>query len=174
MTRDRIAVFFDPRVLDHDTGAGVFEAAPSPYLEVAEPHPENAARIRNMRSVLERGPLADRLDWPLAATGADEAAVDDMALFHDRAYLESLAAMDADTAHSPTSTTVFGPGSWPIVRTGAGLAIAAARHVWTGEGTLAYALTRPPGHHAQPAVADGYCFINNIGVALNVLRRDHG
>lgn len=167
---DRLAVFHDPKVLDHDTGRGVFEAGPMPFLAVTEDHPENADRVRNMVSILEHGPLAGRVEWH----GGDAAPLDDMALFHDRAYLDGLAALDPAIAHNPTSTTVFGPGSWPIVRLASGLAIAAARHVWQGAGNLAYALVRPPGHHAQPAVADGYCFINNIGVAINVLRRDHG
>ena len=39
-----------------------------------------------------------------------------------------------------------------------------------GDGSIAYALLRPPGHHAQPQMADGYCFFNNIGVAIEALR----
>ena len=35
---------------------------------------------------------------------------------------------------------------------------------------LAYALVRPPGHHAQPTLTDGYCFVNNVGVAIQAAR----
>ena len=52
----------------------------------------------------------------------------------------------------------------------AGLAIGAAEHVWRGGGPIAYALCRPPGHHAQPTKADGYCLYNNIGIAIEELR----
>ena len=58
-----IDVVFHPAVLDHDTGAGVFEGGPSDLLDVPELHPENAERVRNMVSVLRRGPLADHLRW---------------------------------------------------------------------------------------------------------------
>ena len=53
-----IDVFWHPAVLDHDTGRGIFEGGPSHLLEVPELHPENAERVRNMVSVLQRGPLA--------------------------------------------------------------------------------------------------------------------
>ena len=44
--RDRLAVFHDDGLLGHDPGGGFFEAEASPYLEVAEPHPDNGARLR--------------------------------------------------------------------------------------------------------------------------------
>ncbi|KAL8029579.1 hypothetical protein ABFX02_14G233700 [Erythranthe guttata] len=40
------------------------------------------------------------------------------------------------------------------------------KHVLDGHGKIAYALVRPPGHHAQPTRADGYCFLNNAGLAV--------
>ena len=42
----RIVVFYDPRCLEHDTGAGLMELAPSPLLDVEEKHPESADRVR--------------------------------------------------------------------------------------------------------------------------------
>ena len=60
---ERLAVFFDPCIFDHDTGRGFFEASPSPYLPIIENHPENADRVRNMLAVLQQGPIADALDW---------------------------------------------------------------------------------------------------------------
>lgn len=163
---DRMAVFYDERVLDHDTGHGFFEVQASPYLEVAERHPENGERLRNMISVLRRGPIADHLDWH----GAAPASRAQLQRFHDPAYLDRLEAMAPNQAQRVTSTTVFGPGSLGPIWVAAGLAVAAARHVWDGAGPRAYAAVRPPGHHAQPAMADGYCFLNNIGVAIEELR----
>ncbi|CAA0841338.1 Histone deacetylase 8 [Striga hermonthica] len=40
------------------------------------------------------------------------------------------------------------------------------RHILDGHSRIAYALVRPPGHHAQPSQADGYCFLNNAGLAV--------
>ena len=49
----------------------------------------------------------------------------------------------------------------------AGASIEAARAVISGDYKMAYALVRPPGHHAQPNEADGYCFVNNLGLAVH-------
>ena len=166
---DRIAVFHDDRLFEHDTGAGFFEARASPYLEVAERHPENDVRLRNMVSVLKKGPIKDDLDWHRGAP-ASRAQLE---RFHEAAYLDALAAVQPDESRWFSSTTVFGPGSFEIITLAAGLAAAAARHVWDDRGRLAYATSRPPGHHAQPAMADGYCFLNNIGIAIEELRQ-HG
>ena len=57
---DVLHVFFDERVLDYDTGSGFFELAASPLLEVVEKHPENADRLRNIRSALAKGPIGAR------------------------------------------------------------------------------------------------------------------
>ncbi len=162
---DRLAVFYDARVLAHDTGEGFFEAAASPHLAIAEKHPENGLRLQNMASVLQRGPIAEALDWHTAPT----AGRDDLVRFHSADYVDQLAAIPADESRTLSSTTVFGAGSYELCCIAAGQAIAAAEHVMAGRG-LAYALVRPPGHHAQPAMADGYCFFNNIGVALERLR----
>ena len=165
---DRLAVFYDPRLLEHDTGFGFFEGPPSPYLDVQERHPENPERLRNMVSLLRDGPLRNALDWHQA----EPATREQILLFHEPSYIDELAALDPTASRRVTGTSVFGPGSWPLVKLAAGLSVAAARQVWQGKSALAFALVRPPGHHAQPARADGYCFLNNTGIALQVLRRE--
>ena len=163
---ERLAVYYDPAVLEHDTGEGFFEAPASPLLPVAETHPENRARVENMLGVLREGPLAASLDWFQAAP-ADRTELE---RFHHPAYIDELAAIPLDESRAFSGTTVFGPGSYDICCRAAGQAIGAANRVFNGERTVAYALLRPPGHHAQPATADGYCFFNNIGIAIENLR----
>ena len=51
----------------------------------------------------------------------------------------------------------------------AGCAHSAAQVVASGETTLAYALSRPPGHHATEGSFGGYCYFNNAGIAAKVL-----
>ena len=162
----RLAVFFDPCNFEHDTGQGFFEARQSPYLPVIESHPENAARVRNMLGVLQQGPIAAALEW----YAGDAAERQDLERFHASAYIDELASNPPNETRWYSGTTVFGPGSYDICRNAAGQAIAAASHVFDGVGKLAFALLRPPGHHAQPEMADGYCFFNNIGVAIESLR----
>ena len=164
----RLSVFFDERIFEHDTGRGFFETRSSPYLPVLEQHPENAERVQNMHGLLSDGPINDCIEWRGALPVSEKA----MRLFHDDAYLNELASIPVDAERWCTGTTRFGPGSYEIVRISAGLAVAAAQDVWQGKSTIAYALCRPPGHHAQPNCADGYCFVNNIGVAIEVLRSE--
>ena len=162
---ERLTVFYDERVLEHDTGSGFFEAAASPYLIHRETHPENRLRVENMAAVLREGPIAAALDWRQAPGAGRE----DLERFHDSAYLDELMSIPVAERRVMSSTTVFGPNSFELCRLAAGQAIATAAHAFAGKG-IAYALLRPPGHHAQPAMADGYCFINNIGVAIERLR----
>ncbi|OUM00224.1 histone deacetylase family protein [Variovorax sp. JS1663] len=60
-------------------------------------------------------------------------------------------------------------GTWAAARAGAGCALAAAGHVLRGE-RAAFALTRPPGHHAGVDFFGGYCFLNNAAIAAQALR----
>jgi acetoin utilization deacetylase AcuC-like enzyme len=60
-------------------------------------------------------------------------------------------------------------GTWEAARQGGACAAAAARALLAGE-RAAFALTRPPGHHAGHGFFGGYCFVNNAAVAAQVLR----
>ena len=60
-------------------------------------------------------------------------------------------------------------GTWAAAHAGAGCAIAAAEAVLAGE-RAAFALTRPPGHHAGADFFGGYCFLNNAAIAAQTLR----
>lgn len=60
-------------------------------------------------------------------------------------------------------------GTWAAARGGAACALAAAREVHAGA-RAAFALTRPPGHHAGPDFFGGYCFLNNAAIAAQALR----
>lgn len=61
-------------------------------------------------------------------------------------------------------------GSWVAARAGAACAIAAARAIGSGAHRAAFALTRPPGHHAGAGFFGGYCFLNNAALAAQALR----
>jgi len=63
-------------------------------------------------------------------------------------------------------------GTWQAARSGANCALAAAQHIVQG-GRAAFALSRPPGHHAGADFFGGYCFLNNAALAAQYLR-DNG
>ena len=60
--------------------------------------------------------------------------------------------------------TLIGPGTWPAARAAADAALTAADLVAAGA-PAAYALCRPPGHHAGPAAHGGSCYLNNAAIA---------
>lgn len=61
---ERIHVFFHECMLKHNTGRGVFDTGLDPgFLDVLENHPENSDRVKNMVSILKRGPLAPFVSW---------------------------------------------------------------------------------------------------------------
>jgi acetoin utilization deacetylase AcuC-like enzyme len=68
--------------------------------------------------------------------------------------------------------TSITPGSWEAARAAADVALTAAERLRGGAGD-AFALCRPPGHHAARDLYGGYCFLNNAAIAAQYLR-DHG
>jgi acetoin utilization deacetylase AcuC-like enzyme len=62
----------------------------------------------------------------------------------------------------------IGPGTWPAALGAAACAVAAAGEAAAGR--TAYALCRPPGHHAYAARAGGHCYLNNAAIAAETLR----
>lgn len=175
-----IDVFWDARVLDHDTGTGFWEAAPSELLAEQEPHPENAARVRNMKAVLERGPVASHVRWRPGRLATE----DELATVHDPEYVAAIRDLCARGGGRLTSTTVVSAASWEPLLAAAGTCLAATDAVLDGlpggpsggaadHITKAYALVRPPGHHAQPRQADGYCAFSHAALAAQ-RARDRG
>lgn len=73
--------------------------------------------------------------------------------------------------HLADTACGLGARTWTSAIAAAGCAEAAARHVLAGA-RVAYALTRPPGHHAYAARAGGHCYLNNGAIAAQALR--HG
>ena len=74
--------------------------------------------------------------------------------------------------HQADTACPIGPQSWDSIRWSANSAVAAAVSVADGvdDNSWAYALCRPPGHHALKDLAGGFCFVNNAGVAAAELR----
>jgi acetoin utilization deacetylase AcuC-like enzyme len=66
--------------------------------------------------------------------------------------------------------TLIGPGSWEAIKAAADAALTAADLVTDGA-SVAYALCRPPGHHAGPAGYGGSCYLNNAAIAAQALRQ---
>ncbi|XP_015873120.3 histone deacetylase 8 isoform X1 [Ziziphus jujuba] len=168
---DRIDVFWHEGMLCHEAGIGVFDSGLDPgFLDVLEKHPENSDRVKNMLSILTRGPISPYISWHSGRL----ALVSELHLFHSPEYVNGLVEADRDGGGKMICAGTFlNPGSWDSALLAAGTTLSAMKHVLDGHGKIAYALVRPPGHHAQPTQADGYCFLNNAGLAVQ-LALNHG
>ncbi|KAE8037344.1 hypothetical protein FH972_009938 [Carpinus fangiana] len=162
---DGIDVFWHEGMLNHDSGSGVFDSGLDPgFLDVLEKHPENADRVKNMLSILKRGPISPYISWHFGRP----ARIPDLLSFHTQEYINELIEADRNGGKMLCAGTFLNPGSWDAALLAAGTTLSAMKHILDGHGKIAYALVRPPGHHAQPTQADGYCFLNNAGLAVQL------
>lgn len=83
-------------------------------------------------------------------------------------YINELIEADKEGGKTLCTGTFLNPGSWDAALLAAGTTLSSMKHLLDGHGKIAYALVRPPGHHAQPSQADGYCFLNNAGLAVQL------
>ena len=150
-------VYWHDDALAHDTGSGMFDQPSSPILEVPELHPENAERVPNLRAALRSGPIAGRLEWHAGRHASRE----ELEMLHLPAYIDSVQEFCAAGGGLMTQSTPVVERSWDAALAAAGTTLEATSAVLDGECDLAYALVRPPGHHAQPDRADGYCLFSN-------------
>lgn len=160
MSQNTLAVFFDDRFTDHEHPPGAYKYASDDLLAEDEPHPERPVRVRNIRRAIERE-LDDVTTWPTVSP----ATRDQLERVHSPDYLDELVALSAEPGSKRiTETTTISEGTYEIARYAAGATVGAATHALDTD-EVGYALVRPPGHHAQPTMADGFCYLNNVGVA---------
>jgi acetoin utilization deacetylase AcuC-like enzyme len=158
---------FHERYLWHNTGrhAGPFGADASGYLEPDVRHAENADGKRRIVSLLAVTGLLDEL----VRITPREATPDEVLAVHDRAYVERFhAESDHWGGDGGDGATPFGKGSYEVALLSAGGVLAAVEAVLDGRVDNAFALVRPPGHHALADMGMGFCFFGNAAIAARV------
>ena len=124
-----------------------------------------------MAGLVEVSGMIDELVRLQAALASRE----DLLRVHDAEYVDRIERDSADRGgDGGDGFTPFGPGSYDIARLAAGGTIAAAEAVLTGTVDNAYALVRPPGHHARRDTGMGYCLFANVCVAIEYMREKLG
>jgi len=124
-------------------------------------HLESPRRLEAVESRLERDLVARGLArWLEAPAVSDE----DLLRVHTSAYLARLERLDRAGGGALDHDTAMGPHSMQAARRAAGAAVLAAERAMRGEGPSLCAI-RPPGHHATPSQAMGFCLLNNAALA---------
>lgn len=175
----RTGFVFDKHFLDHETGVettvvlrnGTFDLSP-------EPHPSSVSIIKRTKEFLDRAGLTVQMK-PITARAASE---EELAVYHTREYIAGIRACAAQGITGPLQETwgevdedtVIAPGSYEAALYAAGGAMNAVREVLEGQVQNAYALLRPPGHHAMSNRALGFCIFNNSVLATHYARRIYG
>ena len=148
-------LYTHPACLVHD---------PGPY------HPESPERLRAVLEALDAPEFAR-----LERRAAPEAAIEDLARVHPRAFVDRLLAAVPETGHRGIDAdTILSPASGRAALRAAGAVTAAIDAVVAGEADNAFCAVRPPGHHAEPGRAMGFCLFNNIAVGALRAREAHG
>ncbi len=131
-------------------------------------HPERPERLHAARAAIAEAELdLRRLD--LAARPASD---EELARVHTHAYLHRLNQAAGRSGYFDDDT-FYSPESVAAARAAAGSAVVIAEALIQGTANFGLALVRPPGHHARPDGAMGFCLLNNVAVAA-AHARAHG
>jgi acetoin utilization deacetylase AcuC-like enzyme len=146
-----LLVATDPRFEAHDPGRG---------------HPERPARVRAVLEGLEADEIRDAITLlePRLATRAELERV------HAPSYLDKLERFCARGGGPIDRDTAASAASWEAATYAAGAGLAAVDALEGDKGVAAFCAVRPPGHHAVPSGAMGFCLLNNVAITAASLR----
>jgi acetoin utilization deacetylase AcuC-like enzyme len=137
-------LYSDPRFREHLTGA----------------HPEHPRRLVVVEKLLDESGLRGRCTQPKW----ESAKADQIALAHDRSYVKQVEQFAASGGGRIEIDTVLSERSFEVAVLAAGAVCDAVRRVVTGDEQTALCLVRPPGHHARPNAAMGFCLFDSVAV----------
>ncbi len=142
-----VALFTHPACLAHEPGAG---------------HPERPDRLRAVLAALDHPEFA-----ALRREQAPQASLEQLALAHPADYIAQVLAIRPlpGDAVRLDADTVMSNGSAEAARHAAGGACAAVDLVMAGHAESAFVAVRPPGHHAEPRQAMGFCLFGSVAIA---------
>ncbi len=142
-----------PSSLEHDTG----------------PHPERPERIRAIERELDSRQWLgyEREQAPAVSRAVLESV-------HPPEYVEAIAQLSERGGGMLDADTIASRGSFGAALHAAGGAVRAVDALLGGEAAPAFCALRPPGHHAEPARAMGFCIFNNVAIAARHALDGHG
>ncbi len=152
----------------HDTGSGAGFSNTNSYMQ-PDRHQEAPDTKRRLLGLLEVSGLAEELVRikPRAAERAE------LEYFHTSRYIEAVRTLSANQGGVLGDSVNIGQGSYEIAALAAGGCIEAVDAVLAGLVGNAYALVRPPGHHAEADAGRGYCIFGNAVLLVRHAQRRH-
>ncbi len=133
-------------------------------------HPENPGRLKAIMKALDSPEFE-----PLLRREAPRAEHRQIARVHPESFVQAmLAAVPSQGTRALDADTIVSPGSGEAALRAAGAVVAAVDAVMAGEADNAFCAVRPPGHHAEPNQAMGFCLFNNVAVGALHAREAHG
>jgi len=154
----------------HDPGNYALMLKPGGWVEPYNRHIENPDPKRRMVSLAQASGLLSRM-VPVAAR---DATMDELSMLHTPAHLAHVREVAAAGGGELGVGTPISSNGWDCAVRSAGCALAAVDAVMAGSVDRAYALTRPPGHHAEPDRALGFCVFANAALAAERAIRHWG
>jgi acetoin utilization deacetylase AcuC-like enzyme len=133
-------------------------------------HPERPERLKSVLAALDHADFAalDRREAPFAT-------VEQIGRVHGAAFVTALlAAVPASGMVRVDADTAMSPGSGNAALRAAGAVVAAVDAVMGDEAANAFCAVRPPGHHAEPDQAMGFCLFNSVAVGAAHAQAAHG
>lgn len=170
MTEQHTTAFvYDESYFWHETGTGALFLPAGGWVE-PDSHVESAESKRRVKNLLERSGFINNLHVvrPRAATRLEVARV------HTEAYIDLVKQLSDTTGGDAGEEAIVGRGSYEIALLSAGGALTSVDLVMKGEARNVYALTRPPGHHAEPDKGMGFCLFNNVAIAAKYAEEKYG
>ena len=130
----------------------------------SEDHPERPERVEAILQAIARSELG------LQPQPAGPAPAELITRAHDSGYVARLDRAASAGGGYLDPDTYLTPGSMIAARTAAGAVVEGVDRVVDGRARHAFAIVRPPGHHAEHAHAMGFCLFNNIAVGVHAAR----
>jgi acetoin utilization deacetylase AcuC-like enzyme len=161
---------FDERCFWHDPGNYALMLKPGGFVEPYNRHIENPDPKRRFLNLATVSGLLGGLQ----AIASRDATMDELLGVHSASHLAHVQAVaQAGGGELGTGAPIAANG-WDVARRSAGCALAAVDAVMGGQVQHAYALTRPPGHHAEPERSMGFCVFSNAALAAQRAIDHHG
>ena len=128
-------------------------------------HPERPERLQAVLAGVERS----QLDAALVPVSPRPATRDELLRVHPASLVDALQRFIEGGAGAIDGDTWASAGSWGAALMAAGAGLDAVERLDAGEGDAAFCAVRPPGHHATPTRAMGFCLFNNVAVTAAAL-----